>query len=157
LIETPFGNQDYILPEDWTKNFWLKFDDNSSDSEVFTTSESEVEKVCKLHLSMFAHSKVKGFMWLWCSHTLPTGTRLRGKDANTACPHCGEVENIRHMTYDCMIAAYIRDIVFMEWWACTTDSKWVRRFTFKCAFFNKDNTTMAVAARTLSDIATFHI
>jgi hypothetical protein len=29
-IETPFGNQDHILPEDWTENFWLKFDDDSS-------------------------------------------------------------------------------------------------------------------------------
>jgi hypothetical protein len=66
----------------------------------------------KLHLSSFAHSKVKGFMWLWCSHALPASTRLRGKDANTACPHCGEVEDIRHMTYNCMVAAYIRDIVF---------------------------------------------
>jgi hypothetical protein len=85
------------------------------------------------------------------------GTRLRGKDANSACPHRREIEDIRHMTYDCMVAAYIRDIVFTEWWALTTDSKWVMRSTFKSAFFNKDNTTMAVAARTLNDIATFHI
>jgi hypothetical protein len=69
---------------------------------------TDLEKVCKLYLSTFAHSKVKGFMWLWCSHTLPAGT-------NTACPHSGEVEDIRHMTYDCMVAAYIRDIVFTEW------------------------------------------
>jgi hypothetical protein len=117
----------------------------------------DLEKVCKLHLSTFAHSKVKGFMWLWYSHTLPAGTRLRGNDANTACPHCREVEDIRHMTYDCIVAAYIRDIVFMEWWACATDSKWVRRSTFESAFFNEDNTTLAVAARILNDIATFHI
>jgi hypothetical protein len=58
----------------------------------------DLEKVRKLHLSMFAHSKVKGFMWLWCSHALPAGTRLRSKDANTACPHCGEVEDIRPIT-----------------------------------------------------------
>jgi hypothetical protein len=117
----------------------------------------DLEKVRKLHLSTFAHSKVKGFMWLRCSHALPAGTRLRGKDANSACPHRGEIEDIRHMTYDCMVAAYIRDIVFTEWWARTTDSKWVMRSTFESAFFNKDNTTMAVAARTLNDIATFHI
>jgi hypothetical protein len=75
------------------------------------------------------------------------------EDANTACPHCREVEDIRHMTYDCMVAAYIRDTFFTEWWACTTDSKWVRRSTFESAFFNKNN-TMAIAARTLNDIAT---
>jgi hypothetical protein len=79
-------------------------------------------------------------MWLRCSHTLPAGTRLRGKDANSACPRCREIEDIRHMTYDCMVAAYIRDIVFTEWWAHTTDSKWVMRSTFESAFFNEDNT-----------------
>jgi hypothetical protein len=67
----------------------------------------DLERVRKLHFSTFAHSKVKGFMWLWCSHALPASTRLRGKDANIACPHCGEVEDIRHITYDCMVAAYI--------------------------------------------------
>jgi hypothetical protein len=55
-----------------------------------------------------------------------------------------------------MVAAYIRDIVFTEWWAHTMDSKCVRISTFESAFFNKDNTTLAVAARTLNDIATFH-
>jgi hypothetical protein len=116
----------------------------------------DLEKVCKLHLSTFAYSKVKGFMWLWCSHALLASTRLRGKDANSVCPYCGEIEDIRHMTYDCMVAAYIRDIIFMEWWACTTDSRWVMRSIFESAFFNKDN-TLAVAARTLNDIATFHM
>jgi hypothetical protein len=86
-------------------------------------------------------------MWLWCSHALPAGTRLRSKDANSACPHCGEIEVIRHMTYDCMVAAYIRYIV----------SKWVMRSTFESAIFNEDNTTMAVAARTLNDLATFYM
>jgi hypothetical protein len=61
------------------------------------------------------------------------------------------------MTYNCRVAAYIRDIVFTECWACTTDSKWVIRSTFESAFFNENNTIMAVAARTLNDIATFHI
>jgi hypothetical protein len=42
----------------------------------------DLEKVCKLHLSTFAHSKIKGFMWLWssrqqaqrqgCQHSMPT-------------------------------------------------------------------------------------
>jgi hypothetical protein len=39
---------------------------------------ADLEKVHKLHLSTFAHSKVKGFMWLLCSHALLAGTRLRG-------------------------------------------------------------------------------
>jgi hypothetical protein len=113
----------------------------------------DFEKVRKLHLSTFAHSKVKGFMWLSPFQQAP-GLEAR---MPTQHAHCGEVEDIRHMTYDCMVAAYIRDIVFTEWWACTTDSKWVRRSMFESAFFNKNNTTMAVATRTLNDIATFHI
>jgi hypothetical protein len=56
-----------------------------------------------------------------------------------------------------MVAAYIRDIVFTEWWAHTTDSKWVMRSVFEGAFFSEDNTTIAVATRTLNDITTFHI
>jgi hypothetical protein len=72
----------------------------------------DLEQVRKLRLNTFAHSKVKGFMWLWCSHALPAGTRLRGKYASLACPHCGKTEDIRHMTYDCIVAAYIREIVF---------------------------------------------
>jgi hypothetical protein len=97
----------------------------------------DLEQVRKLHLNTFAHSKVKGFMWLWCSHALPAGTRLRGKDASSACPHCGKTEDIRHMTYDCIVAAYIREIVFTEWWACTTDSKWVMQPFFEDAFLTR--------------------
>jgi hypothetical protein len=117
----------------------------------------DLEQVRKLHLNMFTHSKVKGFMWLWCSHALPAGTMLRGKDASSACPHCGKTEDIRHMIYDCIVAAYIREIVFTEWWAYITDSKWVMQPFFKNAFFNENNSTMAVAAKTLNDIATYHI
>jgi hypothetical protein len=43
----------------------------------------------------------------------------------------------------------------MEWWASTTDSKWVMQPSFEDAFFNENNSTMAVATRTLNDIATF--
>jgi hypothetical protein len=49
--------------------------------------------------------------------------------------------------------AYIREIVFTEWWARTTDSKWVMQ---PSKVFNKNNSTMAVAARTLNDIAIYH-
>jgi hypothetical protein len=96
-------------------------------------------------------------MWLWCSHALPAGTRLRGKDASLAYLHCRKTEDIRHMTFDCIMAAYIRKIVFTEWWARTTDSKWVMQPSFKNTFFKENNSTMAVAARTLNDVATYHI
>jgi hypothetical protein len=33
-------------------------------------------RVRRDHLNTFAHSKVKGFMWLFLSHALPVGTRL---------------------------------------------------------------------------------
>jgi hypothetical protein len=36
-----------------------------------------LKEICKTHLNTFAHSKVKGFMWLFTSHALPVGTRLR--------------------------------------------------------------------------------
>jgi hypothetical protein len=88
---------------------------------------------------------------------LPAGTKLRGKDASSAYLHCRKTEDIRHMIYDCILAAYIRKIVFTEWWAHTTDSKWVMQPSFEDTFFNENNSTMAVAARTLNDIATYHI
>jgi hypothetical protein len=59
-------------------------------------------------------STVKGFMWLFCSHALPVGTRLRGKKAKIECPQCRKPENIRHMTFDCPVAKYIRKMVFKE-------------------------------------------
>jgi hypothetical protein len=61
-------------------------------------------------------------MWLWCSHALPAGKRHRGKDANIACPYHGEVEDIRQVIYNCMVAAYIRDIVFIEWFDLLPES-----------------------------------
>jgi hypothetical protein len=45
----------------------------------------DLDKVCKLHLNTFAHSNVKGFMWLWCCHALPAGeARMPTQHAPTA-------------------------------------------------------------------------
>jgi hypothetical protein len=82
----------------------------------------DLKQVRKVHLNTFAQSKIKGFMWLFTSHALPVGTRLRGKDANPSCPHCGEREDIRHMAFDCPVATDIRKMVFREWWYRTTES-----------------------------------
>jgi hypothetical protein len=57
-IETPFGNQDLILPEDWTENFWLKFDDDSSDSEVSTTSDCEAFSTKEKDVHVVHHPSV---------------------------------------------------------------------------------------------------
>jgi hypothetical protein len=40
---------------------------------------ADLQVMCKLHLKTYAHSKVKGFMWLFCRHALPVCTRLQGK------------------------------------------------------------------------------
>jgi hypothetical protein len=56
-----------------------------------------LQKVKQEHLSTFASSKIKGFMWLYCSYALPVGTRLRGKKAKIKCPQCRKPKDIRHM------------------------------------------------------------
>jgi hypothetical protein len=57
----------------------------------------DLKEVRRAQLNTYADSKVKGFMWLFTSHALPVGTRLHGKDACNKCPHCMEVEDIKHM------------------------------------------------------------
>jgi hypothetical protein len=57
-IETPFGNQDHILPEDWTENFWLNFDDDSLDSDVFTTSDCEASSTEEKDVHVVHHPSV---------------------------------------------------------------------------------------------------
>ena len=52
-------------------------------------------------------------MWLFYSHALPVGSRMRGKDVNTSCPRCNHhTEDIEHMAFDCEWAADVRFLVF---------------------------------------------
>jgi hypothetical protein len=67
------------------------------------------------HLSTFAPSKIKGFIWIFCSHALPVSTRLRGKKGKIECPQCRKPEDTRYMAVDCPVAKYICKIVFKEW------------------------------------------
>jgi hypothetical protein len=62
---------------------------------------------------------------------LPVSTRLQGRDSTKICPHCGIEEDVRHMAYDCMVAEYIHEAVFKEWWARTMDSTWSTTHSFK--------------------------
>jgi hypothetical protein len=116
----------------------------------------DLKEIRKTHLNTFAHSKVKGFMWLFTSHVLPVGTRLRHKETNNRCPHCIEVEDIKHMAFDCIVAKNIRDMVFTEWLSYTIESWWLNHPKFEEAFFNEGTSTFEVL-RTLNDIATYHI
>jgi hypothetical protein len=68
-----------------------------------------------------------------------------------------EVEDIKHMAYDCCVAQYIHKKVFKEWWFCTTESRWYNHPTFEEAFFSEGTSTFEVLRRTLNDIATYHI
>jgi hypothetical protein len=73
-----------------------------------------LQKVRQKHLSIFASSKIKGFMWLFCSHALPVGTRLQGKKAKIECPQCRKPEDKRHMAFDCPVAKYTCKMVFKK-------------------------------------------
>jgi hypothetical protein len=128
-----------IKPNKWVENYGIN-----------------LQKVRQKHLSAFASSKVKGFMWLFCSHAFPVGTRLRGKKAKAECPHYSRPEYIRHMAFDCLVAKYIRKMVFKEWWARTMDSIWANHPTFKSCFFFKEDNVLKITKRMLNDIATYH-
>jgi hypothetical protein len=68
-----------------------------------------------------------------------------------------EVEDIKHMAFDCIVAKNIHDMVFTEWWSRTTESWWLNHPKFEEAFFNEGTSTFEVLRRTLNDIATYHI
>jgi hypothetical protein len=111
-----------------------------------------------LHNGTYAQSKIKGFMWLFISHALPVGTRLRGKDSDPACPHCGRDEDIRHMAFGCKIARKTRELAFKEWSARSGDLTWLWNQTFKESFFiSKNDTASQRAKNTLNDIVTYHV
>jgi hypothetical protein len=63
-----------------------------------------LQKVRQEHLSTFASSKIKGFIWLFCSHALPVGIKLRHKKAKAKCPHCSRPEDIRYKVFDYSVA-----------------------------------------------------
>jgi hypothetical protein len=110
------------------------------------------------HKKTWADSKVRGFMWLFTSHALPVGTRLRGKGANTPCPLCTGTEDIEHMAFKCPHAQGIRKAVALEWWARTNDARWSLDHTFKEAFFGPTpKEALEVAWLTLTGITTWHI
>jgi hypothetical protein len=47
----------------------------------------DLKEICKTHLNTFAHSKVKGFMWLFTSHALLVDIRLYRKKTDNRCPY----------------------------------------------------------------------
>ena len=112
----------------------------------------------KVNLGSFVHAKIKGFLWLFISHALPVGTRLRGKGKDTPCPHCQGSEDIKHMAFGCKTAQKIRRLAFTEWWGRTGDSTWANPHSFSQIFFKlEDNTALGKALATLNGIVTHHI
>ena len=86
---------------DGSTSFMGEFDAYLKENKWVEKYPINLRKVRQGHLGTFASSKVKGFMWLLCSHALPVGTRLRGSNAKAECPHCGIPEDIKHMVFDC--------------------------------------------------------
>jgi hypothetical protein len=66
-----------------------------------------------------------------------------------------EVEDIKHMAFDCIVAKNICNVVFTEWWSHTTESWWLNHPKFEEAFFNEGTSTFEVLRRTLNEIATY--
>jgi hypothetical protein len=112
----------------------------------------EVRNMQKKCRKTIAHSSVKGFMWLLCSHALPVGSRMRGAEANQGCPRCGETETIKHMAFSCKWVNQLRSIVMKEWWARTGDPKWTDRHSFGEAFFGDTEGIKAEIFDTLNAI-----
>ena len=96
----------------------------------------DLEAIHKKYRSTIAHSSVKGFMWLLCSHALPVGSRMRGEETKKECHRCGETETIKHMAFSCEWVQQLRTIVLKEWWARSGNNRWTDRHGFGAAFFN---------------------
>ena len=85
-----------------------------------------------------AHSRVKGFMWLFYSHALPVKDRLHGSGSKD-CPLCGGKETIKHMAASCEIAKATRKLVYKEWHGRTGDATSTK---FRNSFFSPTQKTL---------------
>jgi hypothetical protein len=117
----------------------------------------DLPRMCKEQFNTSVHSKIKGFIWLFCSHTLPVASRLRRKEANNKCPICGLTEDIWHMAYECQDARTTQNMVFREWWSRTRDHTWSTSESFTRDFFSGGNKVLNESKRTLNDITIYHI
>jgi hypothetical protein len=119
----------------------------------------DLQGVHKGYRKTFAHSKIKGFIWLLVSHALPVGTRLFGKESNTTCPRCGHhKEDIEHMAVKCPYAKDVRKATFKEWFVRTGDSKGYHHLGTKEALFNIEvDSPLGTAWATLNAILLHHL
>ena len=108
---------------------------------------------------IWAHSKIKGFMWTLISHALPVRTRMWGDD-DKDCNRCGNTpEDIRHLLLGCKWASKIWLTVLKEWWTRTGDPF----ITFAANSFKylildpKRDTVVEEARNTLVSITAYHI
>lgn len=115
----------------------------------------EIKNLHKKYNKILAHSPVKGFMWLLCSHALPVGSRMRGPKGNTACPCCNEQETIKHMAFSCTWVKSLREIVMKEWWARSGDQTWTDRHGFQDTFFKEHEGVKAEVFDTLNAITAY--
>ena len=123
--------------------------------EIFNT---KINSLLELNMTNFTHSKVKGFMWLFYTHDLPVGARLRGKEANTPCKICGGRETIDHMASHCPTSKTTWKLVAKEWFARTGQESWFCNPSLSRQFFNIEQVKlMWREQRTLRDITLHNI
>ena len=119
---------------------------------------TKVNALLKINMNSFAHSKVKGFMWLFYTHALPVGARMRGKEANTPCGICGGRETIDHMAHHCPTAKLTWRLVAKEWFARTGQEEWLTNHSFAKTFFDVEHVSgMWPEMRILRDITLHNI
>ncbi len=119
----------------------------------------ELSELHGMYQKTFCASKIKGFMWLFISHALPVGDRMRGKDAKKMCPRCGLVpETIKHMAHGCKWAKEVKTAAMLEWQVRTGGPVENAILTFAQAFLTTcGNSTLETAKATLSAIILHHI